>query len=73
MTINKNIRTTTGQGKLYKNVLETIGDTPVIQLNKLSPRNVSIYVKAESYNPAGSVKDRFVISIALHLPKMIEY
>ena len=63
MTINKNIRTTTGQGKLYKNVLETIGDTPVIQLNKLSPRNVSIYVKAESYNPAGSVKDRLAINI----------
>jgi len=63
MTINKNIRTTTGQGHLYQNVLDTIGNTPVIKLNKLPPNNVSVYVKVESYNPAGSVKDRLAINI----------
>ena len=63
MTINKKIRTTTGQGHLYQNVLDTIGNTPVIKLNKLSPNNVSVYVKVESFNPAGSVKDRLAINI----------
>src|SRR5210317_1728451 len=63
MNINKKIRGTTGQGRLYENVLETIGNTPVIKLNNLSPNNASIYVKAEYFNPAGSVKDRLAINI----------
>ena len=63
ITINKKIRSTTGQGRLYENVLETIGNTPVIKLNNLSPNNASIYVKAEYFNPAGSVKDRLAINI----------
>ena len=61
--MNKEIRTTTGQGKLYKNVLETIGNTPVIKLDKYSHNNTSIYVKAEFFNPAGSIKDRLAINI----------
>ena len=40
--MNKEIRTTTGQGKLYQNVLETIGNTPVIKLDKFSHNNTSI-------------------------------
>lgn len=63
MTMNKEIRTTTGQGKLYQNVLETIGNTPVIKLDKFSHNNTSIYVKAEFFNPAGSIKDRLAINI----------
>ena len=63
MPMNKEIRTSSGQWKLYQNVLETIGNTPVIKLDKFSHNNTSIYVKAEFFNPAGSVKDRLAINI----------
>ena len=42
----------------YDNVLETIGQTPVVKINKLAPDDVSLYVKLESFNPMASVKDR---------------
>jgi cysteine synthase A len=42
----------------YQNILETIGNTPVVRLNKLAPPGVNVYVKVESFNPMGSVKDR---------------
>ena len=60
---NTNSRTTAGRGQLYANVIETIGDTPCIRINKLAPEHVTIYVKAEFFNPAASVKDRLAISI----------
>jgi cysteine synthase A len=56
-------RTTQGRGRLFASVLETIGDTPAIRVNSLAPAGVTIYVKAEFFNPAGSVKDRLAISI----------
>lgn len=56
-------RTTKGRGRLYDNVCETIGNTPVIRLNRLAPEGVEVYVKAEFFNPAASVKDRLAISI----------
>ena len=56
-------RTTAGRGRLYDNVLDTIGDTPCIRINNLAPDNVRIYVKAEFFNPAASVKDRLAVSI----------
>jgi cysteine synthase A len=56
-------RTTTGRGRLYASVLETIGDTPAIRINRLAPEGVELYVKAEAFNPAGSVKDRLALSI----------
>ncbi len=62
MTSNRD-RTTEGRGQLYKSVLDTIGDTPCIQINALAPKHVRLYVKAEYFNPAGSVKDRLAISI----------
>jgi len=49
--------------KLYDNILETIGDTPIVRLNKLGPKNVNVYVKVESFNPGGSVKDRLALSV----------
>jgi cysteine synthase A len=58
-----NSRKTNGRGRLFDNVLETIGDTPCIRINNLGPDHVKIYVKAEYFNPAGSVKDRLAISI----------
>jgi cysteine synthase A len=56
-------RTTDGRGRLYDNVLDTIGNTPCIRINKLAPEHVRLYVKAEFFNPAGSVKDRLAVSI----------
>lgn len=48
---------------LYENVLQTIGGTPVIKLNRLAPEGVEIYVKAEAFNPMGSVKDRLALGV----------
>ena len=47
----------------YQNILETIGDTPVVKLNKLAPPGVDVYVKVEAFNPMGSVKDRMARAI----------
>ena len=47
----------------FKNVLETVGRTPVIRVNKLAPDGVNLYVKAESFNPMGSVKDRLALGV----------
>jgi cysteine synthase A len=56
-------RTTDGHGRLYDSVVDTIGNTPCIRLNRIAPKHVRLYVKAEFFNPAGSVKDRLAISI----------
>lgn len=56
-------RITSGRGRLYHSVLDTIGDTPAIRINRLGPEGVELYVKVESFNPAGSVKDRLALSI----------
>jgi cysteine synthase len=56
-------RTTTGRGRLFDNVMDTIGDTPCIRINTLAPEHVHLYVKAEFFNPVGSVKDRLAVSI----------
>ncbi len=47
----------------YDNILDTIGNTPLVRLNKLAPAGVSVYVKLESFNPLGSVKDRMAREI----------
>ncbi|MCH7822071.1 MAG: cysteine synthase A [Proteobacteria bacterium] len=47
----------------YENILETIGNTPVVRLNKIGPDNANIFVKIESFNPMGSVKDRLALGI----------
>ena len=62
MTSNDS-RKTAGRGRLYDSVVDTIGDTPCIRVNTLAPDHVRIYVKAEFFNPAASVKDRLAISI----------
>ena len=48
---------------VFDNVLQTIGTTPVIRLNKLAPAHVEMYVKAEAFNPMGSVKDRLALGV----------
>lgn len=50
---------------LYDNILDTIGRTPVVKLQRLAPDNVTLYVKVESFNPGGSVKDRLALAIIL--------
>jgi cysteine synthase A len=45
-------------GRLYANILETIGNTPVVKINKLAPAGANLFVKIEVFNPLGSVKDR---------------
>ena len=56
-------RTTKGRGRLFASILETVGDTPAIRINNLAPAGVDLYVKAEAFNPAGSVKDRLALNI----------
>jgi len=48
---------------IYNNILETIGSTPVVQINRLAPAGIDMYVKVESFNPMASVKDRLAIGI----------
>ncbi len=48
---------------LHDNILDTIGNTPIVRLNKLGPDNVNVYMKIESFNPMGSVKDRLALGI----------
>lgn len=47
----------------YDNILHTIGGTPLVRLGKLSPAGVNVYVKVESFNPMGSVKDRMAQAV----------
>jgi cysteine synthase A len=48
---------------IYNNILETIGDTPIVYLNNMGPDHVDLYVKVESFNPLASVKDRLAFAI----------
>ena len=50
---------------IYNNILETIGDTPVIKINRLAPEGIDMYVKVEAANPMSSVKDRLALGIIL--------
>ena len=47
----------------YANILETVGNTPVVKINKLAPAGVNLYVKIEAFNPLGSVKDRLALGV----------
>ena len=48
---------------IHENILSTIGNTPVVKINRLSPQGTTIYVKCEAFNPLSSVKDRLAIAI----------
>lgn len=48
---------------IYDNILGTIGRTPVVRLNRIGPKHVTLYAKVEYFNPGGSVKDRLAIAI----------
>ncbi|AXI84477.1 cysteine synthase A [Xylella taiwanensis] len=50
---------------IYNTILDTIGHTPVVKLHRIAPEHVDLYVKVESFNPSGSVKDRLALAIIL--------
>ncbi|MBM9595197.1 cysteine synthase A [Roseitranquillus sediminis] len=56
-------RRTEGRGRRFDSILDTVGDTPVVRINRLAPEGVTIYVKVEAFNPAASVKDRLALGI----------
>src|SRR4249920_3097508 len=47
----------------FSSILETVGNTPVVKINKLAPPGINLYVKVEAFNPLGSVKDRLALGI----------
>jgi cysteine synthase A len=47
----------------YTSILETVGNTPVVRINRLAPAGVDLYVKIEAFNPLGSVKDRLALGV----------
>src|ERR1700734_3329398 len=50
-------------GRRFANILETVGNTPVVRINKLAPGDVNLFVKIEAFNPLGSVKDRLALGV----------
>jgi S-sulfo-L-cysteine synthase (O-acetyl-L-serine-dependent) len=49
---------------MKENILQTIGDTPLVKINRLNPnKNVEIYAKLEGFNPTGSIKDRIALKM----------
>jgi cysteine synthase A len=50
-------------GRKFKNILETIGNTPVVRINRLAPPGINLFVKIEAFNPLGSVKDRLALGV----------
>ena len=50
---------------IFDSILDTIGRTPVVKLQRLAPAHAELYVKVEAFNPAGSVKDRLALAIVL--------
>src|SRR5450631_2140421 len=50
-------------GRRYQSIVETIGNTPVVRINRLAPQGVNLFVKIEAFNPLGSVKDRLALGV----------
>jgi len=50
-------------GRRYANILETVGNTPVVKINRLAPPEINLFVKIEAFNPLGSVKDRLALGV----------
>jgi cysteine synthase A len=54
---------------IYDNILDTIGGTPVVRLQRTGPEDVTVYVKVESFNPMASVKDRLAYAVIAEAEK----
>jgi cysteine synthase A len=50
-------------GRIFQNIVETVGNTPVVRINRLAPAGVNLFVKIEAFNPLGSVKDRLALGV----------
>ena len=50
-------------GRKYENILETVGNTPVVRIGKLAPPGINLFVKIEAFNPMDSVKDRLTLGV----------
>jgi cysteine synthase A len=50
-------------GRTFESILETVGRTPAVRVNRLAPPGVDLYVKVEAFNPLGSVKDRLALGV----------
>ena len=48
---------------IYDNILNTIGQTPIVRTQRIAPAHVNLFVKCEAFNPLASVKDRLAIAI----------
>lgn len=48
---------------IHENILGTIGNTPIVKINRMAPAHTTMYVKCEAFNPLASVKDRLAIAI----------
>eukprot|EP00929_Paragymnodinium_shiwhaense_P081151 TRINITY_DN423_c0_g1_i1.p1 TRINITY_DN423_c0_g1~~TRINITY_DN423_c0_g1_i1.p1 ORF type:complete len:382 (-),score=91.73 TRINITY_DN423_c0_g1_i1:486-1631(-) len=68
-TSSRALATSAPRHTVYENITETIGETPVVKLNRLSPPGRTIYAKLEYFNPLSSVKDRLAKAIIEHAEK----
>jgi cysteine synthase A len=50
-------------GRTYQSIIDTIGNTPVVRINRLAPKGINLFVKIEAFNPLGSVKDRLALGV----------
>ena len=57
-------------GRRFGNILETVGNTPVVRINRLAPAGSNLFVKIEAFNPLGSVKDRLAVGVIEALNSM---
>ena len=53
-------------GHRYANIGETVGNTPVVRINRLTPPDLNLIVKIEAFNPLGAVKDRLALGVISH-------
>ena len=63
---------TKGRGKIYKSITETVGDTPIVRLDKLAKKNrvkANLLAKLEFFNPTSSVKDRIGVAMVEAMEK----
>jgi cysteine synthase A len=49
--------------KRFASILETVGNTPIVRINRLAPAGINLWVKMEAFNPLGSVKDRLALAV----------
>ena len=49
--------------RIYHSITETVGDTPIVKINRLGPAHATLFVKIEAFNPLGSVKDRLALGV----------